>query len=227
MAAPAHAAVNVSGSLVDAAGNYVEGQVYVYTAAGTPVAYDYTDSGTFDFALEDGAYKLEFNGYDHADEWYRDKADEATADVVTVAGAGQVLAPVDRRGLPRRHRRDHRAVGHARSSGGTRRGVRRRDRQPGRRGVHRPQGRLPRHSSLPSVKLRFSGYDPRTGDQLASEFYMDKGTLAAADAVAADVGRRQRRHRRPGPRRQHRRAGHQRGRRPGLPCPGVLQPRRL
>ena len=28
LAAPAHAAVNISGSLVDAAGNYVEGQVY-------------------------------------------------------------------------------------------------------------------------------------------------------------------------------------------------------
>ena len=36
LAAPAHAAVNISGSLVDAAGNYVQGQVYVYTADGTP-----------------------------------------------------------------------------------------------------------------------------------------------------------------------------------------------
>ena len=47
-----------------------------------------------------------------------------------------------------------------------------------------PKGGFRLSSSLPSVKLRFSGYDPRTGDQLASEFYMDKGTLAAADAVA-------------------------------------------
>ena len=184
LAAPAHAAVNISGSLVDATGNYVQGQVYVYTADGTPVAYDYTDNGTFDFALEDGAYKLEFNGYDHADEWYRDKADEATADVITVAGAGQVLAPWTVESLPYVTGAITAPSGRP-VSGGSVAGVRRRDRQPGRRG-RTPTPRAPSASapSLPSVKLRFSGYDPRTGDQLASEFYMDKGTLAAADAVA-------------------------------------------
>ena len=90
-----------------------------------------------------------------------------------------------------------------------------------------PKGAFRVGSSLPSVKLRFSGYDPRTGDQLASEYYMDKGTIAAADAVAptaagANVGTVVLA---PG--------GSIAGRvtseagAPGAPRPGVLQPRRL
>lgn len=183
LAAPAHAAVNISGSLVDATGNYVQGQVYVYTADGTPVAYDYTDNGTFDFALEDGAYKLEFNGYDHADEWYRDKADEATADVLTVAGAGQVLAPWTVESLPYVTGAITAPSGRPVSGGSVEVYDAATGNQVGEEYTD-PKGGFRLTSSLPSVKLRFSGYDPRTGDQLASEFYMDKGTLAAADAVA-------------------------------------------
>lgn len=183
LAAPAHAAVNISGSLVDATGNYVQGQVYVYTADGTPVAYDYTDNGTFDFALEDGAYKLEFNGFDHADEWYRDKADEATADVITVAGAGQVLAPWTVESLPYVTGAITAPSGRPVSGGSVEVYDAATGNQVGEEYTD-PKGGFRLTSSLPSVKLRFSGYDPRTGDQLASEFYMDKGTLAAADAVA-------------------------------------------
>ena len=96
----ANAAVMVSGSLIDSTGNYASGGVYAVDATtGFTVGYDFADNGTFDIPLEDGSYKLEFSsGSDYVDEWYRDKADEATADVITVAGAGQTLAPwtVDR-----------------------------------------------------------------------------------------------------------------------------------
>lgn len=182
LAAPAHAAVNISGSLVDAAGNYVEGQVYAYAADGTFVASDFTENGAFDFALEDGAYKLEFDGSDYVDEWFRDKADQATADVITVAGAGQVLAPwtVDR--LP-----NVTGVLTAPSgrpvSGGS---VTVYDAATGTEideASTDVKGNFRVTADLPSVKLRFSGYDPRTYDVLASEFYMDKPTLAAADPV--------------------------------------------
>ena len=183
LAAPAHAAVNISGSLVDAAGNYVQGQVYAYAADGTPVAYDYVDNGTFDFALEDGTYKLEFNGSDYVDEWYRDKADEATADVITVAGAGQVLAPWTVENRPYVTGAITAPSGRPVSSGRVQVFDAATGNQVGEEYTD-PKGAFRVSSSLPSVKLRFSGYDPRTGDQLASEFYMDKGTLAAADAVA-------------------------------------------
>ena len=89
----ANAAVMVSGSLVDSAGNYAEGYVYAYTTDGVPAGSDYASNGVFDIPLADGTYKLEYSGFEYADEWYRDKADEATADVITVAGAGQTLAP--------------------------------------------------------------------------------------------------------------------------------------
>ena len=183
LAAPAHAAVNISGSLVDAAGNYVQGQVYAYAADGTPVAYDYVDNGTFDFALEDGTYKLEFNGSYYVDEWYRDKADEATADVITVAGAGQVLAPWTVENRPYVTGAITAPSGRPVSSGRVQVFDAATGNQVGEEYTD-PKGAFRVSSSLPSVKLRFSGYDPRTGDQLASEFYMDKGTLAAADAVA-------------------------------------------
>ena len=40
-------------------------------------------------------------------EYYRDKADLATADFITVAGAAQILAAVDHRRHPHRHRHGH------------------------------------------------------------------------------------------------------------------------
>ena len=46
------------GSTVDAAGNYVEGHVTAYLGR-SDGSYYYEDNGTFDFALEDGAYKTE------------------------------------------------------------------------------------------------------------------------------------------------------------------------
>ena len=107
LAAPAHAAVTISGSTVDTAGNYVDGRISIYKFSdlngdGTvgPFEYDIepsvaTQGGAFDLALEDGTYKLYFRpNFESSElqaEYYRDKADLATADFVTVAGAGQVL----------------------------------------------------------------------------------------------------------------------------------------
>ena len=72
LAAPAHAAVTISGSTVDAAGNYVDGRISVYKFSdedgdGTVEEFEYdfepsvyTQAGAFDLNLEDGLYKLEF-----------------------------------------------------------------------------------------------------------------------------------------------------------------------
>ena len=192
-AAPANAAVMVSGSLIDPAGNYASGTIDVLTTAGVEVASVDVDHGTFDIPLEDGTYKLQFEGdYEFAPEWYRDKADEATADIVTVAGAAQTLAAwtVDRRphvfGVVRTA--DGRPVSNASitvrdvnsSSSWTE--------AAGRDGSFR----IPTYDGDP-VKLFFSGKDPSTGDVLASEWYNDKTSLATADVVTptsggADVG---------------------------------------
>src|SRR5690349_17567479 len=107
LAAPAHAAVTISGSTVDTAGNYVDGRISVYKFSdedgdGTvePFEYDFlpsvpTQGGAFDLNLEDGLYKLQFypafESSELQSEYYRDKADLATADFITVAGAAQVL----------------------------------------------------------------------------------------------------------------------------------------
>ena len=181
-ATPANAAVMVSGSVIDSAGNYASGSIDVYTAAGAYVTSDSFDNGAYDIPLADGTYKLEFSSYEFASEWYRDKADEATADVVTVAGAAQTLAPwtVDRRpnvygvvrtadGRPVRYayvQAYDAATGNPLSS-----------EQAQRDGSFRIT------TSGAPVKLSFSGNDPSTGDVLANEFYNDKATLAAADAV--------------------------------------------
>ena len=59
----ANAAVMVSGSTIDAAGNYVDGYVQVYnTATDTTVGYYDAESGAFDIPLEDGTYKLRLLG---------------------------------------------------------------------------------------------------------------------------------------------------------------------
>ena len=174
----ANAAVMVSGSLIDSTGNYVEGVVYAYTTTGVQVGSDFTYNGAFDIPLDDGTYKLEFNSFgDFQDEWYRDKADEATADVVTVAGAAQTLAPwtVDR--APQRDgRRPHRG------------------RPPGCRGLGRSPttpppatcvdsttdrriGCVPLGTTTASVKLLFSGYRPaRPASRSPPSGYNDKAT---------------------------------------------------
>src|SRR5687768_16335826 len=109
LAATAHAAVTVSGSTIDAAGNYVDGYISVFSVFdedgdGTvePFEGDYlfdastsTQGGAFDLVLADGNYKIQFfpySGYSELqDEWYRDKADLPSADVITVAGVAQTL----------------------------------------------------------------------------------------------------------------------------------------
>jgi hypothetical protein len=184
--APANAAVMVSGSTIDAAGNYVDGTITVFTSAGDEVGSYDTQAGTFDIPLNDGAYKLEFENalFDDQfiEEYYRDKADLATADVVTVAGAAQTLAPwtIERRPsvVGTVQTADGRVVrsGYVQvydattgfSVGGA---------QVEESGAFRVA------TSSASVKLRISGSDPSTNKPLAAEFYNDKATLATADAV--------------------------------------------
>jgi 5-hydroxyisourate hydrolase-like protein (transthyretin family) len=183
-AAPANAAVMVSGSLIDAAGNYAEGTVRAVTTSGVTAGSDYTTNGAFDIPLEDGTYKLEFYSSDYTDEWYRDKADEATADVITVAGAGQTLAPWTVERIPS-------VVGVVRNtagkpvSGGT---VTAYDAAAGTEidDVRTAaDGSFRLSTSTPSVKLEFSGY--YGNEWLATEWYNDKASLATADAVTPTV----------------------------------------
>ncbi|MFC7361162.1 hypothetical protein [Nocardioides astragali] len=192
---PANAAVMVSGSTIDSAGNYVDGYVSVYKiydedGDGTvePFEYDFlpgvsTQGGAFDIPLEDGTYKLEFgpSSNQYASEYYRDKADLTTADLVTVAGAGQVLSPwtIDR--LP--------------SVAGV---VQTTDGRPVRDAVVRAYDAVSgnyvdqdetetngvfRIGATAPVKLVFSGSDPASGESLATEWFNDKGSKETADAV--------------------------------------------
>jgi hypothetical protein len=192
-AAPANAAVMVSGSTIDAAGNYVEGSMSVYSTAGAYVGNYVVDSGTFDIPLENGSYKLRFYPTpDYTPEWYRDKADEATADVVTVAGAAQTLSPWTIERAPS-------VTGLVRTADG--RAVRNASVQAydtttgdpvGSDSTNR-DGSFRVGTTSPSVKLVFSGYDPDSGDELATEWYNDKASQATADpvgptAAGADVG---------------------------------------
>jgi hypothetical protein len=192
----AHAAVMLSGSTIDATGNYVDGTITVFTSTGEEVgAYD-TQAGTFDIPLNDGGYKLEFGNADFSSEftteYFRDKPDLATADVVTVAGAAQTLAPwtIERRPS---------VVGSVRTADGrvVRSGfVEARDASTGNtvgQGRIEASGAFRLATSSASVKLFISGSDPSTGESLAAEWFNDKATFAAADAVAptaagADVG---------------------------------------
>ncbi len=186
MMGTANAAVMLSGSTIDSAGNYVDGRVQVYdTATDTTVgAYD-SENGAFDIPLENGTYKLRFYSFDSssefASEYYRDKADYATADVVTVAGAAQTLPAwtIDRRPSVAGavQTTDGRAVQYA--------GVTAYDAvsgnyvgqdYTGRDGVFRIGASAP-------VKLEFTGTDPATGDLLATEWFNDKASKDTADAV--------------------------------------------
>ncbi|MFC0222278.1 carboxypeptidase regulatory-like domain-containing protein [Nocardioides zeicaulis] len=184
----------LSGSLVDVAGNYVEGQVTVLGPDGQFVTTQAVTGGSFDIPVEDGTYKLEFDpaSSEFASEYYRDKADLATADVVTVAGAAQTLPAwtIDRRpnvlGVVRTA--DGRPVPGAYvavydAATGT---------QVASDYANR-DGSFRVGTQAASVKVRFSGYDPRTDDLLAAEWFNDKATLETADAVTptaagADLG---------------------------------------
>ena len=197
LAAPAHAAVTISGSTIDAAGNYVDGRISVYKFSdedgdGTvePSEWEFgagafTQGGAFDLNLEDGLYKLSFQpDFDRSElrgEFYRDKADLATGDFVTVAGAAQTLpawtidaAPTVTGTVTTTDGRPVRAAfvqayaaddntflasDSTDSSGAFRIGA------------------------TEAVKLRFSGYDPVTKKSLATEYYSDKADLATADPV--------------------------------------------
>src|SRR5688572_6524069 len=198
LAAPAHAAVTISGSTIDTAGNYVDGSISVFKFSdengdGTigEFEYDYepsvsTRGGAFDLNLEDGLYKLQFRpNFDSSElqsEYYRDKADLVSADFITVAGAAQVLPawtidavptvfgtvtttdgrPVDNASVQAYAADDNVLLaGDTTNSTGTF-----------------------RIGATEAVKLRFSGYDPKTKKSLAMEYYSDKADLASADAVA-------------------------------------------
>ncbi|WP_457191243.1 carboxypeptidase-like regulatory domain-containing protein [Nocardioides sp. P5_E3] len=198
LAAPAHAAVTISGSTVDTAGNYVDGRISVFKFSdengdGTigEFEYDYeptvyTQGGAFDLNLEDGLYKLQFQpNFDSSElqsEYFRDKADLVSADFITVAGAAQALPawtidavptvfgtvtttdgrPVDNASVQAYAADDNALLaGDTTNSTGTF-----------------------RIGATEAVKLRFSGYDPKTKKSLAMEYYSDKADLASADAVA-------------------------------------------
>ena len=189
----AHAAVMLSGSTIDAAGNYVDGYVYVADTDGGFVAGAATTGGTFDIPVEDGSYKIDFSPNDptFAREYYRDKASFDTADVVVVSGTAQVLAPwtIDRRPFVRGvvHTSDGRPVRNAQvtavdaTTGDT------------VRTVYTPRDGTFALAADAAVKLVFSGYDPRTGEALATEWFNDKTSQETADPVApvaagADLG---------------------------------------
>ena len=186
-AVPANAAVMISGSTIDAAGNYVDGTITVFTSAGDEVGSYDTQAGTFDIPLNDGGYKLEFANSDFSSEFlpefYRDKADLETADVVAVAGAAQTLAPwtIERRPS---------VVGSVRTDDG--RVVRSGSVQliDAATSSYAGQGSIDASgtfrvvTSSASVKVFINGSDPTTGKPLAGEWFNDKPTSASADAVA-------------------------------------------
>lgn len=98
-AAPAQAADSVvSGTLTDTQGNPVDGYVDVYRqqtdGTFTDVATAYASNGYFSGTYADGVYKFGVTTYE-ADysEFYRDKADLASADAVTVGGGATALQP--------------------------------------------------------------------------------------------------------------------------------------
>ncbi|KRF35028.1 carboxypeptidase-like regulatory domain-containing protein [Nocardioides sp. Soil805] len=96
-AAPAHAADSViSGTLTDTQGNAVDAYVDVFRQQtdGTFSDYGtmYADNGYFSGTYEDGVYKFQATTYAGGyTEFYRDKADLATADAVTVGGGATAL----------------------------------------------------------------------------------------------------------------------------------------
>ena len=206
IAAPAHAAATVSGNTIDAAGNYVDGFVSVYRVFdedgdGTvePDEGEYLDDasvvtrgGAFDLTLDDGAYKLAFfpfsNYSELQDEYYRDKADFATADVITVAGAAQTLPAWTIDAIPTVTgtvaTTDGRPV-----QGATVTAYAADD------GSFLAQDQTSANGAFKvgaaeAVKLQFSGFDSVTGKMLAMEYYSDKADLATANAVSpgANIG---------------------------------------
>jgi hypothetical protein len=198
LAAPAHAAVTISGSTIDAAGNYVDGYISVYKFSdedgdGTieQFEWDYapgvsTRGGAFDLALEDGNYKLafqpDFSSSELQAEYYRDKADLASGDFITVAGAAQTLPAWTIDAVPtvtgRVATTDGRAV-----RGATVQAYAADDNALLAYETTDASGVFT-VGAEEAVKLQFSGYDPVTGKSLATEFYNDKADLATSDPIA-------------------------------------------
>lgn len=202
LAAPTHGAVTISGNTIDAAGNYVDGFVTVFrdvdgdgTIESSEADFDLsveTTGGAFDLTLGDGSYKLRFSPdyyfSEYASEFYRDKADLGTADIVTVAGAAQTLPawtidlvpsvtgvvttfdgrPVSNAVVSAYAADDNSFVGQDTTNAA------------GAFRVRAPE----------NVKLQFFGSHPVTNKSLASEWFNDKSDIASADPVGpgADVG---------------------------------------
>lgn len=204
LATPAHAAVTISGSTIDAAGNYVDGFISVYKFSdedgdGTIEQFEYdllsgvsTQGGAFDLALEDGNYKLRFFPTSSADEYqveyYRDKADLASGDFITVAGAAQVLPAWTIDSIPT-------VTGTVATTNGrplrgaTVRAYAADNGAPLASDTTDASGAFS-IGAQEAVKLQFFGSDPVSGKSLATEYYSDKSDLASADAVVpgASVG---------------------------------------
>ena len=109
LAAPAHAAVTISGSTIDTAGNYVDGRIPVYKFSDLdgdgsvePFEWHPTHRGdagwclrpTWRTAPTSSASARTSTAPAPATEYYRDKADLATADVITVTGPTALPARV-------------------------------------------------------------------------------------------------------------------------------------
>jgi hypothetical protein len=204
LAAPAHAAVTISGSTIDVAGNYVDGYISVYRFSdedgdGTVEEFEYdfepgvrTQGGAFDLALEDGLYKLyfqpDFASSELRGEYYRDKADLAAGDFITVAGAAQTLPAWTIDAVPtvtgRVATTDGRAVRNANIEA-----FAADDNSFLAYDTTDASGTFT-IGATEAVKLQFSGFDPVTEKSLATEFYNDKADIATADAVApgSDIG---------------------------------------
>lgn len=95
--APAHAADSVvTGNVTDSAGNPVAGyaEAYQLQADGTYLYVESADAdfGHFEMTVPDGTYKFEYSTYSNVSEWYLDKADQPSADAVAVGGGATALA---------------------------------------------------------------------------------------------------------------------------------------
>jgi hypothetical protein len=95
--APAYAADSVIiGNITDTQGNPAEGVVEVYAQQAdstfVQIGTEYAAQGHFESSYPDGVYKFRYSTYDDSyAEFYRDKADLASADAVTVGGGYTTL----------------------------------------------------------------------------------------------------------------------------------------
>ncbi|MCW2833593.1 MAG: S-layer protein [Nocardioides sp.] len=92
--APANAASVVTGGVTDGFGNPISGVVTFHVQSGDSYVYSTSayvgPNGYLEKTLPDGVYKFEFDTYGDYTEFYKDKADLATADAVAVSGGTPV-----------------------------------------------------------------------------------------------------------------------------------------